>query len=142
MNTVRCPRLAIHPPVCRKSKKILIEPILNVQIWDRNKFMTKDGYVGQLSANLLHFPGIMSLESDTAAMKCFIISVIEAEMDTKGSPMSRFPPSERPCVCVRAAAFCIDTHCCTRKRPAQTVPLRRAPVIFCCLLVHEGRTSA
>uniref|UniRef100_A0A0M3HF62 C2 domain-containing protein n=1 Tax=Ascaris lumbricoides TaxID=6252 RepID=A0A0M3HF62_ASCLU len=93
--------------VNKKSKKILIEPILNVQIWDRNKFMKKDGYVGQLSVNLLQFP--------------------EAEMDTKGSPMTGSPPSERPCACVRAAAFCIDTHCCTRKRPAQATPLRRAP---------------
>lgn len=63
--TVRRPRLAstvfIHPLVCRKSKKILIEPILNVQIWDRNKFMKKDGYVGQLSVNLLQFPGKSSV---------------------------------------------------------------------------------
>ncbi|KHN72607.1 Sperm vesicle fusion protein fer-1 [Toxocara canis] len=70
----------------RKSKGFLVEPVLNIQIWDRNKFTTKDGYVGQLSVNLLKFP--------------------EAEMDAEGKPLHDASTTERPCACVRAAAFC------------------------------------
>ncbi|VDM45918.1 unnamed protein product [Toxocara canis] len=91
----------------RKSKGFLVEPVLNIQIWDRNKFTTKDGYVGQLSVNLLKFP--------------------EAEMDAEGKPLHDASTTERPCACVRAAAFCIDTCCCTKNRPIQNAPPRRAP---------------
>nr|CDJ84941.1 FerB and C2 calcium-dependent membrane targeting domain containing protein [Haemonchus contortus] len=92
----------------RKASESLVEPLLIIQLWDKNKFR-KDVMLGQMVMDMTHFKeGIADPED---------IGIIR-----KRRVRERCNVCSRRCCCVRLCLYCKDTRCGCKIRKKTKIP--------------------
>ncbi|VDO29690.1 unnamed protein product [Haemonchus placei] len=120
--TRRPPKLRFHVPYALSSQQTpstkgeyklkasesLVEPLLIIQLWDKNKFR-KDVMLGQMAMDMTHFKeGIADPED---------IGIIR-----KRRVRERCTVCSRRCCCVRLCLYCKDTRCGCKIRKKTKIP--------------------
>ncbi|KAK6731499.1 hypothetical protein RB195_007764 [Necator americanus] len=99
--------------IFRKASEELVEPLVMIQLWDKNKF-SKDVMLGEMVLDMTHFKeGIADPED---------IGILRLRKSRRSCKLC-----SRRCCCIRMCILCKDTKCCCKMQKTRKLPFPKPP---------------